>query len=440
MFQVLNDDLLIQLFEQLRPGKGLRALSSTCRSLREAAIPILFKRCRVKIYTSSLKSRHFPPMSLWPYVRYLRQSSSFSATLSSKDRLVCGVFDGSFLKEALQAMPQLYSVTLTMDYDIDVYGTPINVLHGLCWESFEMFLSLPRLCEFFVNGFSFCPRRFPQSEARAASGSLAPLTSFRFSQDQSRRPPRSYPAEHDVLVFVIETLHSTLEFLELPIESAPLDALSSLSWPRLRELRLSGEYPDVGLPASLVSVVSNMPKLRVLALHFALPNGMSRPLLLPRGSSIPFACNELTDLSISFPDPHDAIYDNLPQTLRRLSLRCCPHHCLQHWDPNHSVPWRWHSPILSASELIHILRRCNTPSLDHFQVEYVADSADPDVLSTMAFAFPVLRSLEMSRFKEPGGNDVSIVRLAPCFVLCANAMANSHRDPCRRSSLDRWRS
>ncbi len=312
-------------------------------------------------------------------------------------------------------MPQLFSVTLRMEY--------YDVLHGLCWESFEIFFSLPQLREFSVDGFSFCPRRFPQAEALAASGSFAPLTSFRLYQEQSRWPPRSYPSEREALALVLETLHSTLESLELPTESTPFDVLPSLSWPRLRELRLSGERPTAGLPTPLVSLFSNMPKLCVLALHFSLPDGMCRPLLLPRGSvSQVFSClNKLEDLSVSFPNPDDTIYDNLPETLRRLSLRCCPHHCVQQWELNDSlILRRWNSPILSASELTQILRRCRTPSLDHLQVEYVADDEDTDaalVISTMASAFPVLRSLEMSQFRQPGGNDVSIVRPQPASLL-----------------------
>lgn len=145
---------------------------------------------------------------------------------------------------------------------------------------------------------------------------------------------------------------------------------------------------------------------------------MGRPLLLSHGHSVPSALSKLAKLSILFPDPGDAMYDNLPKSLQHLSLRCCPHHCVQQWAHNQVPPRHWHSPILSVSKLIHILQQCNTPYLDHLQVEYITDSTDPEVLPTIASAFPVLRSLELSRFREPGGSDVSIVhhslRSLPC--------------------------
>ena len=64
-------------------------------------------------------------------------------------------------------------------------------------------------------------------------------------------------------------LHPTLESLELPVESTLLNALSLYPWPRLFQLRLSGEYP-AGLPLPFISILFNLSNLRILTLRFDL--------------------------------------------------------------------------------------------------------------------------------------------------------------------------
>ncbi|PIL28333.1 hypothetical protein GSI_09484 [Ganoderma sinense ZZ0214-1] len=64
----LNTDVLLQVFDYLQPKGGLIPLSMTCWGVRNATIPIIFSRCRIKI-KKPLNEDCFIPRSLWSYVR-----------------------------------------------------------------------------------------------------------------------------------------------------------------------------------------------------------------------------------------------------------------------------------------------------------------------------------------------------------------------------------
>ena len=179
--------------------------------------------------------------------------------------------------------------------------------------------------------------------------------------------------------------------------------LSATQWPRLRELSLSGEFrPDAEYPTPLVSLFSGLPGLRILNLAFALPRGVTRKQLVlwpegyRRGDESQLPWPDLESLTLSFPDPDDRIFARLPPSLRRLSLRCTPRHCLHLWEGDKYD--HYSSPILYSSEMLEILTKISAPRLDHLQLEYIADDADGDLLRCIAERFPSVRSLELQRF------------------------------------------
>ena len=262
---------------------------------------------------------------------------------------------------------------------------------------------MPQLENFSLQLFNFSPR--PRSPTDVDELSLAPLKSFRYVQPAYRWVPHYFPPELDALADVLGQLQDSLEILHLPSMSAPIQALSVGSWPRLRELVLQGQLPE-GLSSPFMTLLSNMPKLRVLCLMFALPPGVDRLPVWPRGVETPFPWPELEELVVSFPTPDDQIYDFLPQSLHRLSLRCCPHHCVRE-QVDSPV---WHSPIISASEMLQVLSRSPLPHLDHLQLEYRADDADASLLRCLTAAFPGLLTLEVHRFRIEGVDDIPVVR------------------------------
>ncbi|EJF56092.1 hypothetical protein DICSQDRAFT_72220, partial [Dichomitus squalens LYAD-421 SS1] len=400
----LDVDILDYIFQILRPARGLRSLSSTCRGLRTLSMPVLFKSCVVDV-SRPITISHFLPSSLWPFVSSLHIVDKCSDIRAMRfqddlhytvDPLMCGVLDGAFLKDALREMPRLRSVHVGFIWRED---------HGLGWSVIDAILSVSQIREFTIRSYLFCPREAPARRVVPLNPS-AHLTTFNYARYASRSQLHA-DVQRAALGVVIGSLRSSLEHLRLPSDLSPISTFRSLSWTRLRELRLDGTYPS-NIDAPLLDIISGMPRLRSLALLFALPRDMEKRPLWPPRCTLHFPFPELEELVVSYPDPEDYLYSHLPPSLRRLSFRCCPHHCLHVWEP--ACCMRWHSPILPASDLLRILSSIKAPVLQHLQLEYVADHADAALLGSIAASFPRLSSLEIHRFRQVDNSNVSIVR------------------------------
>ena len=67
-FSVLHEDVLLQVFEELKEAKCLTSLSMTSKRLREASMPVLFAHCYQKLpYRAT--TQDIIPEILWPYIR-----------------------------------------------------------------------------------------------------------------------------------------------------------------------------------------------------------------------------------------------------------------------------------------------------------------------------------------------------------------------------------
>ncbi|PIL28097.1 hypothetical protein GSI_09748 [Ganoderma sinense ZZ0214-1] len=365
----------------------------TSWSMREAIIPIIFSHCKAFV-KGPLNAAQCPDL--------VAMRDTHEELKCTNDRWLCGIMSATFLRDTLRAMPLLRSVSLQIR---------AREVHGIGWDSLAAVLSTPQLRSFTVGTFLFSPREAPPETW--AGDTLAPITTFRYEQRVFRSVLRAYPVQQDTLAFVLTRLHRSLESLLLPIEVAPMAVLAHTQWPQLRELSLNGEFrPSTGDTAPWISLFSGMSKLRVLNLTLALPKGVDRKQLVfwPRGYESRLPWPDLEALTISFPDPEDQIFAHLPPSLRRLSLRCTPHHCLQLWE------WREHSyrhsPILHASEMLEILRRLSTPLLDSLQVEYRADDADDDLMCCITERFPHVRVLELHRFQASRDDPVPMTSIA----------------------------
>ena len=62
----LNSDALSCILDVLQHDRSLLSFSSTCRHIRVACMPILFRVCKVSIYTFP---ENFPPQTLWPHIQ-----------------------------------------------------------------------------------------------------------------------------------------------------------------------------------------------------------------------------------------------------------------------------------------------------------------------------------------------------------------------------------
>ncbi|PIL32405.1 hypothetical protein GSI_05651 [Ganoderma sinense ZZ0214-1] len=265
-------------------------------------------------------------------------------------------------------------------------------LHGVGWDVLAAILSAPHLRSFTFGRLLFSPREAPPE---TWIGTLAPVTAFRYDQPSYPSNLLEYPTQQETLAFILKRLHRSLESLLLPSEIAPVAVLSQVQWPELRELTLRGEFhQSAGYVAPFVSLLSGMSRLRALNLLLAVPVGVDRKQLTlwPQGykSQLGLPWPDLEVLIVSFPDPEDHIYGELPQSLRHLSLRCTPHHVLCLWVPS---IYRCHSPIPPASEMLDILTKISAPLLDTLQLEYLADDAADDLLRCVSQRFSMMDHL-----------------------------------------------
>ncbi|KAM5544804.1 hypothetical protein V8D89_001702 [Ganoderma adspersum] len=385
----------------------------TCWEMREAIIPVLFRYCTI-VVKKPVSKDHFVPRPLWPYIRTLSlidkcpdlvamKRSYWSTELSfTNDRLLCGTMRDTSLKDALRAMPLLHSVSIKLC---------AREIHGLEWNSIAAVLSTPQLRSFTIGSLLFSPREAPPETWADA---LAPLTTFQYDQPAYHFSLLTYPTQQETLAFVLSRMRRSLESLLLPSEVTPVAVLSQNQWPQLRELILSGEFHEsVGYVTPFVSLFSGMPRLRTLFLSLALPMDVpvdrKQLMLWPESYESRLPWPDLEALAVSFPDPGDRIYGELPSGLRRLSLRCTPHHCLHHWLPN---KYRYHSSILRASEMLDLLTKISTPLLDSLQLEYCVDHGDYDLLRCVSDRFPNIGCLEIHRLLASDDTNVPVTKVA----------------------------
>ena len=153
-------------------------------------------------------------------------------TKPAKDEdILCAAFDSPLLQDMLLSMPRLASLTL---WSVN----PHNYGHGLSWRRLNAFLSLPHLQTVTFLRFYVSPR-LPNGQ-QPQFGRLAPLSSFTYDLHEHRRPMR-LPAEEQSLAHLMHAVHSSLSSICLPAEPAPIQTISVLHWPQLRELRMYGE-------------------------------------------------------------------------------------------------------------------------------------------------------------------------------------------------------
>ncbi|PIL36449.1 hypothetical protein GSI_00138 [Ganoderma sinense ZZ0214-1] len=405
----------------------------TSKRLREASMPILFSSCYQRLeYPAAAED--IIPQKLWQYVRTLhlkcvcRPLRAFPHTVYDDahpptDPVVCGAFHRWLTDVAVRKMPRLTEVVFDNCKYIPV--------HGLPWRTVRAMLTIPNLHHFAIASLRICPTADDTVEwGDSGLQPSAALSSFRYWV-RDPTPTRSFPAEERGLDTVVRAFHASLETLDLPSEPAPIQLMCSLSWPRLRELRLRGlRWTTPSTP--IVSLFACMPHLRTLVLQLYEPEHVDARAVWPRGFSATYPWPELEYLSISHPDADDDIYAHLPPTLRGLALRSWPHFCVQIKNDNEYPPrdLRWSFPMANASSILRILQRCGTPDLRTLELEYEVDEpgVDAELLQYVAASFPRLRTLELHRYRngDPVVPTAEIARyLSPLAEL---AMLKLHLD------------
>ncbi|KAI0648279.1 hypothetical protein C8Q79DRAFT_565153 [Trametes meyenii] len=335
-------------------------------------------------------------------------SKELSALNGSQDSpsissTICGNYRDSGLSRLLSDMPKIRSLTLI--------GS--GQLLGMSWDALSTLMSVPGLRSLDIRWHLFKPDDF---RADWDGFSPAPLTTFRYYVQDCRPLSTTVPMEEQALGFTLDKLRASLQNLILDSEGAPLHTLAFGSWPRLRVLRLSGNFPTKALSKTpWCAVLGQMTALRILYLQLYLPEGeQEHTLIWPPDAVSITRWLELEELTMTNPDPHDQVYAHTPLSLRTLSLECCPRYVIQKWQgteepdgPSGTVdqyPGPRRVPILHASEMQLVLGRCDASRLQSLKIEYYSDHAEDSLLAHIVIAFPGLEFLRLVRYADASGN------------------------------------
>ena len=324
---------------------------------------------------------------------------------------------------ALSQMPKLHTITITQTTD-----------GGLPWEAINAMVEVPQLRHLHFNIMRIDDRYtlHPNIE-RSLRLRVTALNTLEYNT-YDLRPLTSYsPIEVQVFSVLLgqAATQRSLERLSIPSSCAPLDWLSTRDWPNLHELTLYGQRRQITSsvhgrpPIPYIFMLANMPRLQSLKLMLSQPANMKRQAIWPPGMDCEHPCPDLRELVVSYPHPDDEIYTHLPSTLRLLSLRCWPRHYL-HFLP-HDIKginsFGWSSPVLTASEMLRILRRCPSSSIHHLELEFEEDSAGGDLFSFLPAKYPQLRHLIIHRYRGTGSDVSSVVSVGPIFLIVIDVLS-----------------
>ncbi|KAI0353644.1 hypothetical protein OH77DRAFT_1426870 [Trametes cingulata] len=397
----LDTDTLRHIFDELLRQKCLHRLSATCRSLRRATLPILFRYCEITLVRWPIVAHAFPPSSLWPFFQHVSLVDSCDEciySLESDEPIAVELFAPGFFTDALSSMPLLTELSFYSPYP-SVRRFPRPTINSI--------LALPQLRRLRIRGplfdYEVKDRSLPDSELQSV-----PLTSLVYMPWDVRDYPRWHVGEQEVLAAVVKGSVDSLETLFIPNETAPLSVMHHSHWPNLRQLRLRGEVrPTQGRDAVVVpyaAILSNMPRLQSLFLEFFIPHGSRVPAIWSSGyepaCSIPWP--DLDYLALSHPRVDDQLYRHLPSTLRRLALCSSPYHhhfLLGSLGPSRAYREEWQDLLLTSSELLRILRQCATPGLTYLSMQFFADHAEMEILQFLSRAFPCLEALTVHIYR-----------------------------------------
>ena len=399
---------------------SLISLASCSRHLRLLCMPLVFE-------TIVIRSRHpdvarIPPPVIRPYLQYVRLAACRRNRNShSRSRVIyVGVPNVLPFTQELESLTELRSIS----FRSAPAGVPFAVI--------EQCLRHPRIislsfAEDSDNWSSLAHHTVPRPFDHPYPNSLEQLSysSIPWKVTRSQLDQVS-PAHRDDGALethswgpLILGMHPSALSLSLPVDIAPLFAMVELPWPNLRDLTLSGRYPDAS-HASLVSqLVGSMRNPRSLSIKVEQPADCPRPLVLedtPR--SIHAEIRGLTTLILAYPNPDDAIFAVAGPYLKRLSLCDCPRYYVKYLYTHTFETRGLAMPILSSSECLRILSRMSMPCLEHLELVYQVDDCEDELLCYVTSVYPRLQSLELHQYRKFGGpppmHFVSINSMGAC--------------------------
>ncbi|TFK82592.1 hypothetical protein K466DRAFT_603551 [Polyporus arcularius HHB13444] len=383
----IDEDTFRLIAYEVRNTKGdLLSLSSVSRRLRGLAMPMLFAHCSTDYYGN----RGVPPLTIRHFVRHLTYKG------------LCGSHRPSFGIE-LPYLPALSCIT----FDGDDYGS------GVPWPVLERCLRIPQLRSVSWGlGAGFAA--MDPYPAHVIADMPVVLTSLHFERplrmwrtlvfEPDRYGLSVIPPEKEIateslcMIPLVLRTHETIESLWLVMESASIERMAEMEWPNLREFVLSGEYPRPITSSPFVDLLRRTPRLTTFSASIALPIHMDRLPILGRSPPPWIERLEFRSLTLSYPDPGDAIFCANMSALTHLSLRDSPRY-YYHLAID-KVSKRYNAPILTSSECLRILKRMSLPALESLALSYIADEEDQDLLHYVIDTFSQLHTLELHRYRK----------------------------------------
>ncbi|KAH9847801.1 hypothetical protein C2E23DRAFT_889589 [Lenzites betulinus] len=409
----LNYDTLLYMLKTAVCFQSIGAISRTCKRMREACLPLLFRTSRILPGSGRATGRTLPPPNLWPYVQQLVFHGDWQPP--DEPRNPAGyMLDDLPLATCLSQMPSLGAIHVEAPGHDPIPPCALAAI-----------LSTPQLRAFILD----TPPTWTLQPDLHIISPTANLTSVRVLADTYRTTRANPPAEH-LIGLLAARLHPVLQELEVPFELVPLPLLSSVEWPRLRTLSFSGESDPARTPhAQLAAMLARAPRLCTLTLDLALRGTVDRQPLFPPGSGSSSTCTpapsgqpcecpwpDLRALTIAYPDPADELYARLPASLTTLRLRCWPHHFFYSlaFERKAMGQYGWASPVLRAGEALAILRRCAhaLPRLRVLELEYEEDGEDAALLQQIPVLFPGLTDLTIYWYRGSGTAEVPVDTMA----------------------------
>ncbi|KAL1717233.1 hypothetical protein EV715DRAFT_292504 [Schizophyllum commune] len=406
MSGLLSLDLgLLHYIQSWLSPKDTLALSSTCRPLRALLRPKVFASC----YWSDGRE---PPRSIWPLIKDLHIRSEairgvhYSNVFRDLTNIISIHVSGETITDEvsllLASIPHLDCLDLSCVGRRNIGGR--HTIYVLAWDPLPKFPALsctPRAIKFgSCHGDAYltlaAEPRACESKRRAFRPSFLSLL-------------------YEVDVFQIQELEISAEALDIP-------CVATYTWASLRILVLTGfhlhpedapqesvqpdelPYTHVHLGALLVSA----PRLRTLRIlcryatwlthpHFvAWPAEEMRP---PCGSAIP----ALEELDLRNPAPNEGLLDQLPSTLRSLTLMTYPH-LSNNLSPPQEWALRWTAPLYGTrtpEELIFLFETTALPELRELRLSFRM-LQDMTLFKRIAAVCPLLELLEVHGEIGPG--------------------------------------
>ncbi|TFK90792.1 hypothetical protein K466DRAFT_635978 [Polyporus arcularius HHB13444] len=203
-------------------------------------------------------------------------------------------------------------------------------------------------------------------------------------------------------------MHLSAESLAFPVDVAPLAHMVELSWPRLRDLALTGRFSDASQVSYMSRLVGSMCCPRSLSIQVAQLADHPRPRVLQKHQLRSIDMQGLQSLTLAYPNPDDAIFTVAGPSLRHLSLRDWPRYYTR-------FQWAFNSeleglamPIISSSECLRILARMSMPRLQHLELVYEADAMEEELLLHVGSAYSCLESFELHQYRSVSHGSIAV--------------------------------